>query len=190
MCDVQGKLVAWIDGELPAQEVASVQGHVEECEECRERVAEYKRVSEDVALYCTAVVTARTRPRVLRWALPALACAAVAAGVLFVVFERTRVEPPLVVTPTIAAAVQVPGAIPAVTAVAPQPAQRRTKHKRPVVVPMLAQEAKWQPAESAVQIAIPAEAMFAPGAVPKGLNFVAELSIAPDGSVRQVRLRQ
>jgi hypothetical protein len=41
-----------------------------------------------------------------------------------------------------------------------------------------------------VQIAIPAEAMFPPGAMPKGLNFVAELSIAPDGSVKQVRLRQ
>jgi len=26
--------------------------------------------------------------------------------------------------------------------------------------------------------------------MPKGLNFVAELSIAPDGSVKQVRLRQ
>jgi len=52
------------------------------------------------------------------------------------------------------------------------------------------QAAKWQPTESAVQIAIPADAMFAPGAVPKGMNFIAELSIAPDGSVKQVRLRQ
>ena len=49
---------------------------------------------------------------------------------------------------------------------------------------------QWQPTESAVQIAIPADAMFAPGAVPKGMNFIAELSIAPDGSVKQVRLRQ
>ena len=53
-----------------------------------------------------------------------------------------------------------------------------------------AEAAKWQPNESAVQIAFPADAMFPPGAMPKGLNFVAELSIAPDGSVRQVRLRQ
>jgi hypothetical protein len=44
--------------------------------------------------------------------------------------------------------------------------------------------------ETAVQIAIPAEAMFPPGAMPKGMNFIAELSIAPDGSVKQVRLWQ
>jgi hypothetical protein len=44
--------------------------------------------------------------------------------------------------------------------------------------------------ENAVQIAIPADAMFPPGAMPKGLNFIAELSIAPDGSVKQIRLGQ
>jgi len=32
--------------------------------------------------------------------------------------------------------------------------------------------------ETAVQIAIPAEAMFPPGAMPMGMNFIAELSIA------------
>jgi hypothetical protein len=44
--------------------------------------------------------------------------------------------------------------------------------------------------ETAVQIAIPADAMFPPGAVPNGMNWNAELIIAPDGSVKQVRLRQ
>jgi hypothetical protein len=41
-----------------------------------------------------------------------------------------------------------------------------------------------------VQIAIPAEAMFPPGAAPNEMNFIAELTIAADGSVQQVRLRQ
>jgi hypothetical protein len=31
--------------------------------------------------------------------------------------------------------------------------------------------------------------MFAPGAIPEGMNFVAELSIGPDGSVERLRLR-
>jgi len=47
-----------------------------------------------------------------------------------------------------------------------------------------------QPMDAAIQIAIPAEAMFPPGAVPNGISFIADLRIAPDGSVKQVRLRQ
>jgi hypothetical protein len=47
-----------------------------------------------------------------------------------------------------------------------------------------------QPMDTAIQIAIPAEAMFPPGAMPAGVNFIADLRIAPDGSVQQVRLRQ
>jgi hypothetical protein len=37
------------------------------------------------------------------------------------------------------------------------------------------------PAESAIEIAIPAEALFPPGAAPQGIAFVADLRIAPDG---------
>jgi hypothetical protein len=55
---------------------------------------------------------------------------------------------------------------------------------------MQARAVKWQATETAVQIAIPAEALFPPGALPKGMNFIAELRIAPDGSVSQIRLRQ
>jgi hypothetical protein len=47
-----------------------------------------------------------------------------------------------------------------------------------------------QPMDAAIEIAIPAEAMFPPGAMPNGVNFIADLRIAPDGSVKQVRLRQ
>jgi hypothetical protein len=47
-----------------------------------------------------------------------------------------------------------------------------------------------QPMDTAIEIAIPAEAMFPPGAMPNGINFIADLRIAPDGSVKQVRLRQ
>jgi hypothetical protein len=45
------------------------------------------------------------------------------------------------------------------------------------------------PEESMIRIAIPAEEMFPPGAVPEGMNFVADVTIAPDGSAERIRLR-
>jgi hypothetical protein len=51
------------------------------------------------------------------------------------------------------------------------------------------QPANWVVDEPSVQIAIPAAAMFPPGAVPEGVSFVADLSIGADGSARQVRLQ-
>lgn len=52
-----------------------------------------------------------------------------------------------------------------------------------------ARNANWFANEPSVQIAISAAAMFPPGAVPDGINFVADLSIGADGSVQQVRLQ-
>jgi Putative zinc-finger len=51
------------------------------------------------------------------------------------------------------------------------------------------QNANWVVNEPSVEIAIPAAAMFPPGAVPEGISFVADLSIGADGSVQQVRLQ-
>jgi len=189
MCNVHAKLVAWLDGELPGNEAAHVAHHVERCEECRRHVARYKQVGEAFSAYCDAVMDAKTQRRVLRW-VPALGIAAVAAGLLFLVFPRTPVAPPPVLAPRIAAApVTEPIRVPA--QIARDAVARDGARKRRVAAPPAYNEAvKWQRAESAVQIAIPADSMFAPGAVPKGMNFIAELTIAPDGSVTQVRLRQ
>ena len=43
--------------------------------------------------------------------------------------------------------------------------------------------------QPAIEIAIPAEALFAPGAVPAGFSLTAELSIAGDGSPLALRLQ-
>jgi anti-sigma factor RsiW len=196
MCDAEKNLVAWLDGELPVEEAASVERHVSVCEECRGRIAAFRRVSESVDLYCDAVMAVNARQHVPRWAKPVLAFAAAAAIVLFVMVSgRNSVPPPPVLTPTIADAstiVRNSAATISATETSPDTAKLRgTIHQRPHVGSSInAEAAKWQPNESAVQIAIPADAMFPPGAMPKGLNFVAELSIGPDGSVRQVRLRQ
>ena len=184
MCDVQAKLTAFLDRELPADEAAGVERHIEGCKECRSRLAAYEQVSNTFDVYCDAMVAAKTCRRVPRW-VPVLASAAVAAVVMFLAFSRTHVEPPPVLIPTITAASV---ALPAPPEL--ESAPRKTIHRRHAVAPVEVQAAKWQPMETAVQIAIPAEAMFPPGAMPKGMNFIAELSIAPDGSVRQVRLRQ
>jgi hypothetical protein len=47
----------------------------------------------------------------------------------------------------------------------------------------------WRLAEPAIQISIPAEAVLPPGAAPAGVSFVAEVSIAPDGSAHQIFLQ-
>jgi anti-sigma factor RsiW len=184
MCDVQVKLIAWLDRELPADEAADVDRHIKGCQECRGRLAAYEQVSETFDAYCDVVMAAKTRRRIPRW-VPVLASAVVAAAVMFLAFPRTRIEPPPLLSPAITAASV---AVPAPPDV--ESAPRRSIHKRRPVAPVPVRPAKWQPMETAVQIAIPAEAMFPPGAMPKGMNFIAELSIAPDGSVRQVRLRQ
>ena len=188
MCDFQAKLVAFLDRELPSEEGAGVERHIKGCEECRNQIAEYEQVNETFGAYCDAVMVATTRRPILRL-VPVLASAAVAAVVLFLAFPEKRIGPSAVLTPTITA-VSVPDPTSVLAPPAPEPAPRK-KMRRRHAVPVVQEPAlKWRPTETAVQIAIPAEAMFPPGAMPKGLNFVAELSIAPDGSVKQVRLRQ
>jgi anti-sigma factor RsiW len=184
MCDVQAKLIAWLDQELSSDEAADVDRHVKGCQECRGRLATYKQVSETFDVYCDAVVAAKMHRRVPRW-VPVLASAVVVAVVIFLAFPRTPIEPPPVLTPTIMAA-----SLPLPAQRAAQPAPRKTVYRRYAVPTIQVQAVKWQPTETAVQIAIPAESLFPPGAMPKGMNFIAELRIAPDGSVSQVRLRQ
>jgi hypothetical protein len=46
----------------------------------------------------------------------------------------------------------------------------------------------WRPSEPAVEIIIPAEAMYPPGAVPAGFSFIADVSFAADGSPHALRL--
>ena len=52
-----------------------------------------------------------------------------------------------------------------------------------------APSAAWQPAEQTIQIIIPADALFPPGAFPEGVSFVADLRLAADGSAGGLALR-
>ena len=194
MCDVQAKLVAWLDRELPAEEATEVEHHVKRCEECRHWASKYRHLSETLDDYCDALMAPKAPGRVPRW-VPVLASSVVAASLTLLVLLRTRVEPPPVFEPPVAtAAGPVPGPSPTVE-LAPAAARAPYKvavRRRHTSQAQRVQERATQvkPMDTAIQIAIPAEAMFPPGAMPAGINFVADLSIAPDGSVQQVRLRQ
>jgi len=179
MCDIQSKLVAWMDGELPVRKVVEVKRHLRSCGECQKKVALYRQTSEEFALYCGASVNT-TKQEASRWAV-ILAGTVAAAAALFAVAPWRRIDPPPAVPPKV------------ITTAAPAPAkesapQRPVRKSRAIRVTEK-RTVEWQVAEAAVQIAIPAEAMFPPGTVPEGLRVIAELRIAPDGSVDQLLLR-
>lgn len=184
MCEYRTKLIPWLDHELDGEETSEVDAHVQTCKECRNQVAVYGDVSRRFDAYCDATLEAKMPDRMRNW-VPALSCLVVAAAVLLLVFPRARVEAPpvpLAVHAPIAAAV-------AVRIIAPEPAAGKKILKRHAMKNVPHTTSNWLPSGGAVEIAIPAEAMFPPGAVPEGMNLVAELSIAPDGSVEGLRLR-
>ena len=196
MCELSGKLIAWMDRELPAEEAAEVERHLEACPECRSDVDAYKRVSSELDAYCEEAIASNAHRGVPRWVPIASATGAVAALVaLILVLPRTRVEPPTVSLPQVAVA-----AAPAAVA-KKVPAPVRSFHRgrrREVVEPLQIQNATSAPAQSenayfppdepVIQIAIPADEMFPPGAVPEGVHFAADLAIAADGSAERLRL--
>ena len=187
MCDVQGKLIAWLDQELPTAEASEVERHIEQCRECQRWVATYGRVSETFDAYCDAVLAAKEPRRVSRW-VPVLASSLVAASIMLLVILRGRVEPAPVLAPTVATA-SAPVPAPSLAA-APGPRKPTMRRHHMAQASRIEERfTQGQPMDTAIQIAIPAEAMFPPGAMPAGVNFIADLRIAPDGSVQQVRLR-
>jgi len=179
MCDFSGKLIAWMDRELTECEAEAVERHVRACAECRRRIHEFEEVSRAFAGYCDAAVKVPPRAGLPYWVPTVSSAAAVAA--LLLVFLRPLVQPvplpPRVAQAAPTIAVQTaPGVAPPV-----RPRHMITQVKTPVM--------SWEQAEPAIRIAIPAEAIFPPGAVPEGVNFVAELSIAADGSAQALRLQ-
>jgi anti-sigma factor RsiW len=192
MCEHQPNLIAWLDGELSPAEAAAAARHVEACEACRAQFASLRDASQNFQHYCSAVLAANSKPKISRW-VPALTAAAlVAAATIFLIFPRKHAATPPPVPAPIATATAAPTPAPAPAPTpAPALAPRKTSpHARRANSANAPSVAAWRPTETAVEIAIPADAMFAPGAVPPGMKFFAEMSIAPDGSVHQVRLRQ
>ncbi len=198
MCEFSGKLIAWLDCELPAEEAAELERHLEGCSECRSGVDAYKRVSGEFDAYCDAAMESSARREAPRWAPVAIAAGAVAALVaLFFAMPRTRVEPPAFHAQQAEVAAS-PAIVAAAAPASVSPTMRRV-HRRQAIAPVQIrnanatpvqnQNAYLPPDEPMIQIAIPADEMFPPGAVPEGIHFVADLTIAADGSAERLRLR-
>jgi hypothetical protein len=179
MCDFSGRLVAWMDRELPDNEAADVERHVQDCSECRGHVDAYEGVSHAFVAYCDAAMGIKTPRKLPPW-VPVLSSAA-AAAVLLLVFQPASVKP-IPVHPRVA------DSSPAIViGTAPRPVKK--VHRRHRIAPKKTANSNWGSFEPAIQIAIPVEAMFPPGAVPEGITFIADLSIAADESVQGPRLQ-
>lgn len=197
MCDYSGKLIAWLDRELSADEAAEVERHLEFCSECRSDTDAFRRVSREFDAYCDAAMASSERRGVLRRVLLVSGAGAVAALVaLFLAMSQTRVAPPAF-HPQQAEIAASTSAVP--SGVSPSARPIRNVHLRQTVTPASVRNANSAPAqnqdvymmpdEPMIQIAIPADEMFPPGAVPEGMHFVADLTIAADGSAERLSLR-
>lgn len=197
MCDFSGKLIAWMDRELPEDEAATVDRHLQDCSECRSRVDTYKRLTSELDAFCDEAIVSNTRRREPRWVAVVSAAGAVAAGVaLFFVWPRMAVKPPAFHPPR----VEVSETAAVVAEGLPHPVRPIQRiHRRQLVTSAQTQDAILAPVpsptdyvlpeEPVIQIAIPADEMFPPGAVPEGMHFAADLTIAADGSAQRLRLR-
>lgn len=196
MCEHSGKLVAWMDGEISAAEASEIARHVAECAECRSCVAELRNVSGKFEEYCEAVLQESAR-REANWRKPALLAAAAAIILTLVVTHWRRPATPQAQTPTetasaVSDAQPVRSAVERASGGEKRDVQSRHKRRARATAPVQAradtQSSRSGSEEPALRIAIPAEAIFAPGALPDGMIFVADLSIGADGRVEQLRL--
>jgi anti-sigma factor RsiW len=201
MCDRSNKLVSWLDHELPETEAADVEGHLRDCAECRTCLAAYKRVDQAVDAYCDQVMVKPLDRKLPSWA-PVLS-GAMAAAVLFLIFRPGHADrlPPHAQGP--AAPIAFQASSPAPRHEKPHPWRAATlvaRTNRPTIqsdhagLPRAAQGPAAGPSlpmasDATIQIAIPVDTMFAPGALPEGMNVIAELRLASDGSAQDLRLR-
>lgn len=194
MCDYSKMLIAWLDRELEPEEMAAVQQHLPNCDECRSSVSKYEGISRTLDEYCQTMMIAPQSSHTRRRWVPILSAAAailVFAATTAIVW-RSRVHSPNSVptlfAPTISAihsaSTPEPTALPH-----PKLPARKAPHTHPRNSPAAIQQVTWVPPQPALEVAIPADSMFPPGAVPQGINFVADVNFAPDGSARQMRLR-
>ncbi len=188
--------------------------HLGECAQCRGQLDAYRQASDGFEAYgnayADAAMSAKPGRRSMRpgRAVSAAAIAAMVAAV-FLFTPRTRhsaVAGTAAESGSTAAALQ-----PVQTAqkepekqlaavAAPRAAVRveeskgagRISHPVPdrrTASPQPQENASLLPGAPAVEISVPADAIFPPGAIPEGVSFTADVTMASDGSAEQIRLR-
>jgi hypothetical protein len=152
-----------MDRELAEAEAANVERHVRQCTECRRAVVSYRDISGAfLDCYVGAMPAQRTR---IPWIWAGVAGAAAAAILLAAVLARPGPErlptlPPAMRAPAIAFE-KTPTRMVVIRA-------RRQPRPKPI-------RTQWIAAEPTVEIALPADALFPPGAVPAGFSFIADV---------------
>jgi anti-sigma factor RsiW len=183
MCDSLERLVAWMDGELAPNEAAAVEQHVRDCDHCQQQVAAYEAASREFAAYydttTQTVLASKPHQKLPIW-VPIAAATAAAAAIVFLAL-LPRFAKPAPVDPQVAVTHLPIAAEPATKPIPPVRRAHAASHRK-------APSENWAMAEPAIQIAIPADSMFPPGAVPEGVTYVANLSLT-DGSVQAIRLQ-
>ena len=210
MCDFSGKLVAWMDGELEPKDAAAVKAHVEICAECRSNANAYRQASDELNAYFNETPAAEAREWPLRTVALASATGALAALVgLLLLWPRMQTAPRRFAVPHAPATASAEStsvaqnAMPAV--LRPNGGLMEKVRRRPVTsaengrtqirqqqssLPKKTDVTAYElPNQAVVEIAIPADEMFPPGAVPAGMNFVADMTIAADGSAERLQVR-
>jgi hypothetical protein len=192
MCDLSGKLIAWMDDELLERETALVEAHLAECEECRGRLSAYRQASRAFAACCDQATGVSEPRKTLRWVLLTVGTAAAVA--LLVVMMPRRAEqssakgdPSATIHPAFAAVIP-EAALPTEQAA---PTRAAPTHRKRVTEARAATQAAERlpaamPVGPAIEIAIPSDAMFPPGAVPQGFSFIADVTVGADGSAERL----
>ena len=215
MCEFSERLIAWLDGELPEGEAAKIERHLGECRQCRGQLDAYWQASDAFEAhsnaYADAAVSAKPGRRSLRPARTVSVAAAIAAMVAAFFLFTARIRHSAVVgtaaeigsSTAASQSVQTAQQEPARqwAAVAPPRAAphgekskgaERISHAVPdrrAEAPRPQEDPNLLPGAPAVEISIPADAIFPPGAVPAGVSFTADVTMASDGSAEQIRLR-
>jgi len=201
MCECSEKLIAWMDGERADGEAAAVQQHFESCPACQSCLASYRLASALFAEYCDAAAVALVFFVPKHGTMsPAPVRENVAANQ-----STPRSLAPAPASPALAPID--PASVGKVHSSAPPAAERRSRNVavfprraksvhvatsglsvRPVAnVPV---RSEGSPAgEPAIEIAFSSDSIFPAGAMPEGVSFVAEVTLAADGSAEQMRLQ-
>ena len=169
MCEYSGRLIAWLDRELPDEEATNVEWHVGRCAECRQAVGAYQEVTRAFLACVEAAVAERPKRAYWRWTAKGGGIAA-ATILLAAIFANWRVEqlpirPRAVVHAPAIAFEKTPVRMVAVRA-------QRVQAPKPT-------RTQWIAVEPTVQVALPADALFPPGAVPPGFSFIADVRTQP-----------
>ncbi len=160
MCEYSGRLIAWLDRELPDEEATNVEWHVRQCAECRKAVSQYEEISGAFLACYEAVTVTKPRHKIAIWTMgSAAAAAAIVAAMLLAQapVEKLVLHPPS------------PPPAPAIAVSAPVQVEHRAV-RRPI-------RRQWIAQEPVVEVALPADALFPPGAVPPGFSFIADVRL-------------